>query len=110
MLTRLGGLSASYIYMYCIGFTNDTDLVYWYARHLCSIEGGPSAFGISMFIYSPVFSYIFFYKLTVSNGLSLTTLNSAEITLCSASFEWGGPSAFGISMFIYALVFSYIFL
>ena len=59
MLTRLGGLSASYIYV-----------LYWiykwhwfgvlYARHLCSIDqGGPSAFGISMFIYALVFSYIF---------------------------------------------------
>ena len=31
---------------------------------------------------------IFSYKLTVSNGLSLTTLNSEEITLCSGSFKW----------------------
>ena len=30
------------IYMYCIGFTNDTDLVYWYARHLCLIDWGGS--------------------------------------------------------------------
>ena len=63
---------------------------------------GPSAFGIHMFIYALLFSY----KLTVSNGLSLTTFNSAEITLCSGSFKWGGPSAFGIHLFIYALVFS----
>ena len=27
--------------------------------------------------------------MTVSNGLSLTTLNSEEFTLCSGSFEWG---------------------
>ena len=32
---------------------------------------------------------IFSYKLTVSNGLSLTTLNSKEMTLCSGSFKWG---------------------
>ena len=32
----------------------------------------------------------FSHQLTVSNGLSLTTLNSREITLCSGSFKWGG--------------------
>ena len=32
---------------------------------------------------------IFSYKLTILNGLSLTTLNSKEFTLCSGSFEWG---------------------
>ena len=30
------------------------------------------------------------YYLTVSNGLSLTTLKSEEFTLSSGSFEWGG--------------------
>ena len=32
------GLSASYIYMHCTRSWNDTDLVYWYARHLCLID------------------------------------------------------------------------
>ena len=32
---------------------------------------------------------IFSYKLTISNGLSLMTLNSEEFTLCSGSFKWG---------------------
>ena len=33
---------------------------------------------------------IYCYMLTVSNGLSLTTLNSEEFTLPSGSFEWVG--------------------
>ena len=45
-----------------------------------------------MFISELLFSYIS-YKLTVSNGLSLTTLNSKEITLCSGSFKWGGRTS-----------------
>ena len=35
---------------------------------------------------------IYSYMLTVSNGLSLTTLNSEEFTLPSSSFEWVGGS------------------
>ena len=37
------------------------------------------------FLYALVFSY----KLNISNGLSLMTLNSEEFTLCSGSFKWG---------------------
>ena len=40
--------------------------------------------------------------MTVSNGLSLVTLKSAEFTLCSGSFEWGSP--------IISFTFPYIFL
>ena len=51
---------------------------------------------VSIYIYRSaialVFSYIFLY-VTVSNGLSLTTLNSEEFTLPSGSFDWGGMSA-----------------
>ena len=36
----MGGLSASYIYMHYTRSSNSTDLVYRYARHLCSIDGG----------------------------------------------------------------------
>ena len=32
------------------------------------------------------------YYLTVSNGHSLTTLKSVEVTQHSGSFKWGGPS------------------
>ena len=61
------------------------------------ILGGPSAFGVCIFIYALVFPYIFL-------------LNSEEITLFYDSVDWGGPSAFGVCIFIYALVFPYIFL
>ena len=36
--------------------------------------------------------------------VSMTPMNSEEITLCSGSGQ-GGPSAFGVCIFIYALVF-----
>ena len=52
----------------------------------------------------------FSYKLTVSNGLSLTTLNSKEITLCSGSFEWGihlPLVSICLYMHWYFLIFSY---
>ena len=42
--------------------------------------------------------------------VSMTPLNSEEITLCYDSVDWGGPSALGVCIFIYALVFPYIFL
>ena len=76
---------------------------YWTVnRSLCALTvltggGGPSAIGVSIFIYALVFPYIFL-------------LNSEEITLFSGSVEWGGPFAFGVCIFIYALVFPYIFL
>ena len=46
---------------------------------------------LSIYIGLPLHWYflIFSYYLTISNGLSLTTLNSAEYTLCSGSFKWG---------------------
>ena len=53
---------------------------------------------------------IFSYKLTISNGLSLMTLNSKEFTLCSGSFEWGVHLPLVSVCFLYALVFSYILL
>ena len=37
-------------------------------------------------------SLISSYYLTVSNGHSLTTLKSVEVTQHSGSFKWGGPS------------------
>ena len=36
----MGGLSATNIYMHCTRSSNLTDLVYWYARPLCSIDQG----------------------------------------------------------------------
>ena len=97
-------------------------------RSLCALavltQGGPSAFGVCIFIYALVFPYIFL-------------LNSEEITLFYDSVDWGGPSAFqsqwhqwtvkrslcalavlnwGVHLplvstcVLYALVFPYIFL
>ena len=40
MVDRLGGPSAFYIHMHCTGSSKKTNLVYWYARHLCSIDRG----------------------------------------------------------------------
>ena len=56
-----GGLSDSYPYMHCTRSTKKSDLMSWYARHLCWIDG----------------------------GVSLVTLNSKEFTQCSGSFKWG---------------------
>ena len=40
MLDRWGGGPyVFYIYMHCTRSSNKTDLVYQYARHLCSIDG-----------------------------------------------------------------------
>ena len=52
------------------------------------------------------------YYLTVSNGLSLTTLKSEEFTLSSGSFEWGGLIIrFTLNLKIWAVSsFPYIFL
>ena len=44
---------------------------------------------------------IFSYKLTVSNGFSLTVWKCIAVTFSSSSFIWGGLSAFGICIFIY---------
>ena len=41
---------------------------------------------------------IFSYKLTVLNGLSLTTLKIKKFTLCSGSFKWGGLSAWALHL------------
>ena len=41
------------------------------------------------YLYVYIYALVFSYKLTVSNGLSLMTLNSEEFTLCSGSFKWG---------------------
>ena len=71
------------------------------------LSGGVHLPLVSICLYMHWYFLIFSYKLTVSNGLSLMTLNSKEFTLCSGSFQWGGPSAFGIYMFLYALAFSY---
>ena len=49
-------------------------------------RGRTSAFGIYIFIYILVFSY----KLTVSNGFSLTVWKCVAVTFLSSSFEWGG--------------------
>ena len=47
--------------------------------------------GLSIYIDLPLHWYflIFSYNLTISNGLSLTTLNGKEFTLFSGSFKWG---------------------
>ena len=99
-------------------------------------QGGPSAFGIYMFLYALVFPYIFLlfdcfkwylplvstcfsmhwyflistYYLTVSNVCSLTALKGIEFTQCSGSFEWGVHLPLVSTCFLYALVFPYIFL
>ena len=51
--------------------------------------GGSSAFGIYMFSLCTGISLYFSYNLTISNGLSLATLNSEEFTQWTGSFEWG---------------------
>ena len=48
---------------------------------------------VSLCLYMHWYFLIFSYKLTVSDGLSLTTLNSKEITLCSGSFKRGGRTS-----------------
>ena len=50
------------------------------------------------------------YYLTVSNGCSLTTLKSIEVTQHSGSFKWGGHLPLVSTSFLYVLVFPYIFL
>ena len=94
---------------------------------LCSSsvdQGGPSTFGVCIFISALVFPYIFllnseeitlFYDSVDWGGsiclwVTMTPMNSEEIILCSSSVDGGGPSAFGVCIFIYALVFPYIFL
>ena len=67
------------------------------------------------YLYVYIFTGIFLHFLIswlfqISNGLSLTTLNSTEISLCSGSFEWGVhlPLVFiCLYMHWYFLIFSY---
>ena len=67
-----------------------TSLLHW-------LGGGPSAYGMymcmSLYISIDVplhwYFLIYAYKFTVSNGLSLMTLNSKEFTLQSGSFDGG---------------------
>ena len=41
LCSRIGGRgSICLLYMHCTRSWNDTDLVYWYARHLCLIDWG----------------------------------------------------------------------
>ena len=92
-----GGPSAFGIYK-CNGSSNknwsgvvllQASLLHWL--------GGPSAYGmymcISLYISIDVplhwYFLIYSYKFTVSNGLSLTTLNSKEFTLQSGSLDGG---------------------
>ena len=61
-------------------------------RSLCSLavlNGGSICLWYLYVLYMHWYFLIFSYKLTISNGLSLTTLNSEEFTLCSGSFKWG---------------------
>ena len=66
---------------------------------------------VAIYLYVHCYFLIFFYKLTVLNGLSLTTLSSEEVHSALWQFQMGGSSAFGIYMFIYLcwyfLIFSY---
>ena len=50
------------------------------------------------------------YYLTVSNGHSLTALESVEFTQHSSSFQWGVHLPLVSTCFLYVLVFPYIFL
>ena len=72
---------------------------------LCALAvlsgGGPFAFGIHMFLYALVFSYIFLlddhflifsYKLTILNGFSLMVWKCIAVTFSSSSFKWGDIS------------------
>ena len=49
---------------------------------------------VSVCLYMHWYFLIYPYELTISNGLSLATLNSKEFTQCSGSFEWGGHCQF----------------
>ena len=83
--------------MYCTRSRKKSDLMYQYARHLCWIEGGgPSAFGVCIFIYALVFPYIFL-------------LNSEEITLCSDNVMGVHLPLVSVSLYMhwYFLIFSY---
>ena len=71
--------------------------------------GGPSAFGIYMFIYALVFPYIFLLVDCFEWAL-IDNIEQWRVHSVLWQFWMGGPSAFGIYMFIYALVFLYIFL
>ena len=81
---------------------------------LAVLNGGPSAFGIYVF-YMHWYFLIFSYKLTILNGLSLMTLNSKELTLCSGSIKWGVYHQFypgkseNLSISLYFLI-SWLFL
>ena len=86
---KLGGLSASYPYMFCTRSRQISDFMYQYARHLCWIDGGSICLWYLYVFYMHWYFLIFSYKLTVSNGLSLVTLNSEEFTQWSGSFKWG---------------------
>ena len=65
---------------------------------------------VSICLYMHWYFLIFSYQLTVSNGLSLMTLNSEEFTLCSGSFKWGVHLplvSICLYMHWYFLIFSY---
>ena len=99
------------IYMYCIRFTNDTDLVYQYARHLCSIDGGSICLLYLYVFYMHWYFLIFSYKLTVSNGLSLMALEKWRVHSVLWQFQMGGSIClwylYVFYMHWYFLIFSY---
>ena len=77
--------SASYIYMHRSIHSNET----WYSSDLYSKDGGSICLWYLYVFYMHWYFLIFSYKLTVSNGLSLVTLNREEFTQWSGSFTWG---------------------
>ena len=96
-------------------------------RSLCALavlKGGVHLPLVSVSLYMHWYFLIFSYwtvkrflcSMTVLTGgsiclwVSMTPMNSEEITLFSGSVDQGGPSAFGVCIFIYALVFPDIFL
>ena len=132
-----GGLSASYIYaLYKIWQLNWFGVLVWKASMLdrwgvhltltcmhgsrcismCNAhcrwqyQGGSICLWYLYVFYMHWYFLIYSYKLTVSNGFSLTVWKRIAVTFSSSSFEWGVHLTLVSLCFLYALVFPYIFL
>ena len=88
----MGGPSASYIYMHCARSRKRIDVVYQYARHLCSIDRG---------VHLPPI-YIYIHCARSRKKTDVVYWYARHLCLIE-----GGPSAFGIYM---CLVYIYIYI
>ena len=89
---------------------------HWKAKSsLCGLavsNGGSIWLWYLYVFYMHWYFLIFSYKLTISNGLSLMTLNSEEFTLCSGSFKLGVCQIYppGVNLKIWAHLLFYTLL